>query len=185
MHPSRRVDSRTRADRVEIQTSYWAAQMDDLTKAYLTYRHHDGMSQTPNPTGDIPPSGFTIEVLDTYCSYPIFLPSKDFNEYEIQLAHSFMQFHPVEGETFPNETLLRRGFLGCAPLQPTVAISIRTLELYRQAHRTCPRFSIEAQCKTLCHMNNVFFIHLFIQRLILSCTDAISSQSSRSILRRI
>ncbi|KAF8878306.1 hypothetical protein BD779DRAFT_1613056 [Infundibulicybe gibba] len=52
-------------------------------------------------------------------------------------------------------TLIRHGYLGSAPLHPTVAISIRTLSLYWQAHRTCPRFSIEAQCKTLCHMHNV------------------------------
>ncbi|KAG2743944.1 hypothetical protein P692DRAFT_201682439, partial [Suillus brevipes Sb2] len=57
--------------------------------------------------------------------------------------------------TFPNETLIYYGYLGCSPLYPTVAISIRTLAAYRQSHRTCPRFSIQAQCKALCHLHSI------------------------------
>ncbi|KAF8883570.1 hypothetical protein BD779DRAFT_1429581, partial [Infundibulicybe gibba] len=62
---------------------------------------------------------------------------------------------PRAGEIYANETLIRSGYIGSAPLQPTVAISIRTLSMYRQAHRTCPRFSVEAQCKMLCHIHNI------------------------------
>ncbi|KAG1731985.1 uncharacterized protein EDB91DRAFT_1058319 [Suillus paluster] len=56
---------------------------------------------------------------------------------------------------YPNETLIHHGYLGCSPLYPTVAISLRTLTAYRQSHRTCPRFSVQAQCKTLCHLHNI------------------------------
>ncbi|KAH7903561.1 hypothetical protein BJ138DRAFT_1020425 [Hygrophoropsis aurantiaca] len=56
---------------------------------------------------------------------------------------------------YPNETLIYHGYLGSSPLYPTVAISIRTLAAYRQIHRTCSRFSIQAQCKALCHMHNI------------------------------
>ncbi|KAH7917324.1 hypothetical protein BV22DRAFT_1108590 [Leucogyrophana mollusca] len=61
----------------------------------------------------------------------------------------------LEGTECPAlaQTLIHHGYLGCVPLFPTVAISIRTLAAYRQAHRTCPRFSIQAQCKVLCHMH--------------------------------
>ncbi|KAG0706446.1 hypothetical protein DFH29DRAFT_872226 [Suillus ampliporus] len=44
---------------------------------------------------------------------------------------------------------------GCSPLYPTVAISLQTLAAYRQSHRTCPHFSVQAQCKTLCHLHNI------------------------------
>jgi hypothetical protein len=64
-------------------------------------------------------------------------------------------FHCLPGDDYPNETLLRHGYLGSSPLQPTIAFSIRALSAYRQAHRTCPRFSIEAHCKTLSHLHNV------------------------------
>ena len=65
------------------------------------------------------------------------------------------QFRPIPGEIFVNETLIRHGYLGCAPLTPNLAISIWTLTFYRQCHRTCPWFSIDAYCKTLCHMQKV------------------------------
>ncbi|KAG2155230.1 uncharacterized protein EDB93DRAFT_1239162 [Suillus bovinus] len=66
--------------------------------------------------------------------------------------HASLQPHP--SHKYPNETLIHHGYLGCSPLFPTVAISIRTLAVYWQVHRTCPRFSIQAQCKALCHLHN-------------------------------
>jgi hypothetical protein len=51
--------------------------------------------------------------------------------------------------------LLRHSYIGCSPVHPTLAISLRTLAAYHQSHRACPRFSIGAQCKMLSHMHNV------------------------------
>ena len=64
-------------------------------------------------------------------------------------------FPNLPSDAYANETLLRHGYLGSSPLQPTAAFSVRTLAAYRQAHRTCPRFSIEAQCKMLSYLHNV------------------------------
>ena len=64
-------------------------------------------------------------------------------------------FPVYPGDVYPNETLLYHGYISCSPVQPTLAISLRTLAAYRQSHRACPRFSIEAQCKMLCHIHNV------------------------------
>ncbi|KAG1839898.1 hypothetical protein DFJ58DRAFT_718476 [Suillus subalutaceus] len=66
-----------------------------------------------------------------------------------------MSFQPLISHRYPNETLIYHGYLGCSPLYPSVAISIRTLATYRQYHQTCPQFSIQAQCKALCHLHNV------------------------------
>lgn len=54
-----------------------------------------------------------------------------------------------------NQILANEGYIGCSPLQPTVAISFSVLEAYRQQHRVCPRFSIQAQVKALCHIQEV------------------------------
>ncbi|KAG2065844.1 hypothetical protein BDR04DRAFT_1130259 [Suillus decipiens] len=62
---------------------------------------------------------------------------------------------PRPSHKYPNETLIYHGYLGCSPLYLTVAISICTLAAYRQCHRTCPRFSIQAQCKALCHLHDI------------------------------
>ncbi|KAG0702088.1 hypothetical protein DFH29DRAFT_982445 [Suillus ampliporus] len=52
---------------------------------------------------------------------------------------------------------MTRGCIGSSPLQPTVAITIRTLEAYRQTHRVCPRLSIHAEAKKLCHLHGVHY----------------------------
>ncbi|KAI6010143.1 hypothetical protein BKA83DRAFT_4467612 [Pisolithus microcarpus] len=36
-----------------------------------------------------------------------------------------------------------------------VAVSLRTLATYRQIHRICPRFGIQAHCKLLCHLHSM------------------------------
>ena len=159
-----RKDIRVRADRVEIQTAHWEEQMDNLVQAYLTYRSQDRGDRLPC----IPPSegmpedqhvqSFMIETLDSYqCSYLFLLLPSLVRPTLMRFftARSYPHFEPIKGEAWANETLIRHGYLGCAALQPTLAISIRTLELYHQTHRTCPRFSIEAQCKTLCFMQSV------------------------------
>ena len=56
---------------------------------------------------------------------------------------------------FTNEGLIRGGYIGAAPLYPNIAISIRTLEDHRQTHRVCPRLSIQATVRKLCHVHNV------------------------------
>ncbi|KAG2118322.1 hypothetical protein DEU56DRAFT_930524 [Suillus clintonianus] len=38
---------------------------------------------------------------------------------------------------------------------PSVAITVRTLAVYRQTHRVCPRLSIHAEAKKLCHMHHI------------------------------
>ncbi|KAF8120558.1 hypothetical protein EV363DRAFT_1112407, partial [Boletus edulis] len=64
-------------------------------------------------------------------------------------------FHLSSSQQFPNKSLISHGYLGCSPLHPTVAVSIRTLAVFRQYHRYCPGFSIHAQCKALCHLHGV------------------------------
>jgi len=86
---------------------------------------------------------------------------------------------------FPNENLIYHGYLGCLPVYPTVAISLRTLAIFRQAHRTCPRFSIQAQCKMLCYLHNVSQYFAFNLLRIYSRTGALSSISFPSVLSRL
>ncbi|KIK81077.1 hypothetical protein PAXRUDRAFT_35987 [Paxillus rubicundulus Ve08.2h10] len=42
-----------------------------------------------------------------------------------------------------------------------VAVSICTLSAFCQAHQTCPCFTIQAQCKTLCHLHHMPY-HLYL-----------------------
>ncbi|KAG2108835.1 hypothetical protein BD769DRAFT_1630507 [Suillus cothurnatus] len=60
-------------------------------------------------------------------------------------------------EELANVSLLKLGFLGCSPLQPTVAVSLHCLELYHQICRRKPSFSIQAMVKVLCALHNTYF----------------------------
>lgn len=44
---------------------------------------------------------------------------------------------------------VRVGLIPCAPLRPTKAVTVRTLEFYRRARNRCPRYSMQAFCGTL------------------------------------
>lgn len=61
-----------------------------------------------------------------------------------------------------NQTLIEHGLLGTAPLQPTLAIPIPTLDLYYRCWLHCPQFSVQQLVKALCDLANVSLpSHLF------------------------
>lgn len=55
-------------------------------------------------------------------------------------------------------TLAGLGFIGNAPFRPSVAISIKTLELYRVLRRRKPSFSVEAFVKVI---SDLYMVHNF------------------------
>ncbi|KAM6494952.1 hypothetical protein JOM56_009575 [Amanita muscaria] len=96
-------------------------------------------------------TGFTPDDTDAISNIP---PPGDKG---FDLSHEGGEYEVFEGlaediarseDVFHNETLIRHGFLGCSPLEPSLAISIQMLEAYRSPTR-------HAQCKTLCHMYNI------------------------------
>jgi hypothetical protein len=77
------------------------------------------------------------------------------DRHEHTLGTSVRSFQIERQGMSTNSALVRGGCIGTAPVTPLSAISFRTLELYRQAHRVNPRFSCEAQVRALCHLHNV------------------------------
>ncbi|KAG1745379.1 uncharacterized protein EDB91DRAFT_1236322 [Suillus paluster] len=59
-------------------------------------------------------------------------------------------FHRLEDSISPVQSLISTGFLGNAPHNPSIAISLRTLEHYRLLHLRKPSLSIEAFTKVIC-----------------------------------
>lgn len=96
-------------------------------------------------------------------------------------GHQRTPLRPQPSHVYPNETLIYHGYLGCSPLYPTVTISLWTLAAYHQSHWICPQFSIQAQCKTLCHLHNVRLeIHYYMS--VSMSIDSLSCISQRTIL---
>ncbi|KAF7356780.1 hypothetical protein MVEN_01013300 [Mycena venus] len=125
-----RGDPRTRSMRVQSQIDSWNEQMPLLVDAYLRYKNAGG-----------PP------VKNDIIAWPLTVIG--FNESGLR---SFS--HPGDVRK-ANETLLRHGYLGSSPDKPSIAFSLRTLEIYRQIHRVCPRFTIDSLAKTLNHLHRV------------------------------
>ncbi|KAG1722698.1 hypothetical protein EDB19DRAFT_1645644 [Suillus lakei] len=122
----RYIDPRDCRDRTENLTSHWNIQVDCLMDAYLDYHARDSGNGMPNPE-DLPsvlplhmdmmdcPSLNNIELIDLF-----------------RRRRSSLQ--PIASHRFPNETLIYHGYIGCAPMYPTIAISLHTLATFRQSH---------------------------------------------------
>ena len=89
-------------DRVEIQTDNWKLQLDRLVNTYLIYRqldHGDGLPEVPDsPEDGTSLAPFMIELLDSYCSYPVFFIQRiDVNECLLQQIIHLSNFSPSQG----------------------------------------------------------------------------------------
>ncbi|KAJ3964386.1 hypothetical protein EV361DRAFT_974213 [Lentinula raphanica] len=58
---------------------------------------------------------------------------------------------PRDSETPVAVALVQAGYLGTTPVNPSVAIALRTLELFYSLRLFKPSFSVEAFAKTICH----------------------------------
>ena len=58
-------------------------------------------------------------------------------------------------DTKANVAMVLEGYIGTAPISPSIALSFDVLEVYRQYHRVCPRLSIQAHVRVLCHLHRV------------------------------
>ncbi|KAG1895393.1 uncharacterized protein F5891DRAFT_960225 [Suillus fuscotomentosus] len=139
------IDLRTQQDRTENQTKHWHLQLNLLVNAYLNYRSRD--------------SGDNMPTLDDELLEPPLDDSPSVSLTNIELVNVFKQsYSSLQSRSlhkYPNKTLIYHSYIRCAPIYPTVAVLLRTLATYRQIHRSCPRFSIQAQVKSLCFLHDV------------------------------
>ncbi|KAG1721787.1 hypothetical protein EDB19DRAFT_1835287 [Suillus lakei] len=79
---------------------------------------------------------------------------------------------PLEPPSSVNETnqftIEVVDIFGSSPIRLTVAITIRTLDVYRQSHRVTPRFSIHAEAKMLCFLHGVYYRRHLAEQLRIS-----------------
>ncbi|KAI0362907.1 hypothetical protein BV20DRAFT_926676, partial [Pilatotrama ljubarskyi] len=132
-----RHDGRSRRDRTQNRNAEWASQLPAVTDAYLSWK------------------ASIYSVRRVYSS----------SNCTDTLAESVVtSFTPSSSTEMPNVTLAKSGCLGVAPLYPTIAISFRVLEVYRQFHGVCPRFSIHAFCQGLCRLHGVPYQAVFAEQ---------------------
>ena len=139
-------DERTWTSRVTDLHQNWKPLVEGITDAYLQWRYGDSThasteDTTISPCFDdnaIPPELLDVEitVIDVYTL------SKS-----VKLSRTDDQTTVV--------ALAGLGFIGNAPFKPSVAISMKTLELYRLLRRRKASFSVESFVKVICDLYNV------------------------------
>ena len=110
---------------------------------YVMTITHPPSSMAANPPFSTPPDvpplsdfSFSIELLDIYT------------------LGTFVTV-PCSGEELLIQALVKSGYLGNTPTTPSLAISFRTLELFRHIHLRKLSFSVEAFAKVICDMYSV------------------------------
>ncbi|KAJ6546321.1 hypothetical protein B0H10DRAFT_1852436 [Mycena sp. CBHHK59/15] len=122
-------DPRTRSDRVQVLVNAWRLQMPALVDAYLEFK------RVGPRISDEDPAAWPLTVLG----------------FEENGTHLFVHSTTTK-ET--NESLILHGYIGASPEMPALAFPIRLFEIYRQIHRVCPRYSLDALSKTLTHLHH-------------------------------
>ncbi|THV01845.1 hypothetical protein K435DRAFT_654524 [Dendrothele bispora CBS 962.96] len=124
-----RKDGRTWKRRVRAADENWSSLMDAMTDAYLVWKH----STTQSPPSSHPDYNFYISTIDLYTLETTAHILRDQN-------------------TEPNVALVHAGYLGNSPLNPSLAISLQTLNLFYTLRLFKASLSVEAFAKTLCHL---------------------------------
>ncbi|KAG1879875.1 hypothetical protein F4604DRAFT_1579162, partial [Suillus subluteus] len=123
----RRRAPHSRLMRNHAMHSAWQDQMPSLTQAFLLWKENPCL-----PSAEAPTNSFHVTMVDI-------VPEQSVDQASDELT---------------NVSLLKSGYLGCSPLQPTLAISLGCLELYHQIRRRKPSFSVQGMVKVLCTLHN-------------------------------
>ncbi|KAG1888202.1 hypothetical protein F4604DRAFT_1877359 [Suillus subluteus] len=117
---------------------HWDTQLPALASSYLRWKHSKEEIHSASLDGHF----FHVTVIKTY-------------EHILNFAIPQLPDEPA------NVALLRHGFLGCSPVEPSVAVDLATLELYHRLRRRHPQLSIQTITKTLCDLHHVTYHHCY------------------------
>ena len=158
-------DRRTWAQRVCTLDENWKPKIPLLVTAYLRWKHpspepistHPHLSQEPSAEPhhpDILPSTMSSEDGSPDPQHPDVSPVTSAVKIDVIDIYSGATSAeiPVAGDQTFAEVLVAAGYLGTTPIYPSLAISLRTLELLRVIRLFKASFSIEAFTKMICYM---------------------------------
>jgi hypothetical protein len=101
-----------------------------MAATYLKWKYPSPLAST-TPLSEDPTLNFDIDIVDVYS------------------LDSMARIMRSSDSKSPLEALVLQGFLGNAPLNPSIAVSIKTLELYRRIRMRKSSFSVEAFAKVI------------------------------------
>jgi hypothetical protein len=147
-HARHRVyrDTRTWRHRLERQQSNWNAIFTSLTEAFLQWKYPQGPTTLPEshtpPTDSLSPHAIDVD--------PV---SYDFTIDCVDLYTLSTSIHVTRTASMTAaEALMNQGYLVTSPVDSTLAISVKTLELFRRFRCRKASLSVEAFAKVLCDL---------------------------------
>lgn len=156
-HSKRRyVDHRTRRDRNERRHRKFQQQMKALVDAKMQYDFEEVHGRTPTADKELIGKFQKTRIVDVYGLYlTIQCEALAANLIQQTGTMHVNTFYPLT-DTSPGPQLIKlHGAIPTAPITPSVAISIKALELYRCAKFRCPHFSVQAFVKTMLDVQEV------------------------------
>ncbi|KAG1906182.1 uncharacterized protein F5891DRAFT_1125610 [Suillus fuscotomentosus] len=177
----RRIDNRTRRDRVLRRNQAFASQLLAMTDAYLTWSLEKSKADF---------SGF----FDRLQSEDTHLPeSKPTGQWTINVIDVFyadkVTVKILSSDRTVASALVRQGVMPCLPISPTVGITTEALDLYRVMHLRSPHLSIQAFVKSMSDLRGVGF-HRYLSRqfsiafdLYLDVRRAVAAMVAESLQR--
>ncbi|KAJ7734622.1 hypothetical protein B0H16DRAFT_1695815 [Mycena metata] len=139
-HP-KRMDFRTRRDRVQRRVEGFQKQMDNMVETYIEWV---GEGEAP-PCPEGVAGGYLIRVVDLLGWLSTEGASENYN----------LEADLNAGGKGVATALIKQGLFPCAPYDPSVVITARALEFFRVAHARCPRLSIQTFIKSICDLHGI------------------------------
>lgn len=147
----------TRQNRTERRLEGFEMQMDGMINAYMAWRHRVwgvGLDSSPfSALVDRSDETGTIILFDTYSKF--FFLSFMLYKSQLLIETSAVTYSVLNSDEGIAAALLRHGMVPCAPFSPAYAISIRTLDLYRNLKCRCPQLTVQPFVKGLLDMQMV------------------------------
>ncbi|KAF8178807.1 hypothetical protein K438DRAFT_1977654 [Mycena galopus ATCC 62051] len=133
-------DYRACRDRVQILVDGFAAQLENMTEAYMGWSL--AMAEKGLGGSYVQPDNLVIE--DTR------------RVWVVDLFLAYYQDVPiVRGDAFPSGAYIRHGLMPSVPYMASVVITLRALEVFRTLQLRCPQFGIQAFIRGLCDLHAV------------------------------
>ena len=194
-------DERTWKSRLTDLHQNWKPLIEGLTDAYLRWKYNDSTGAVSGRHPPVTPSSDTVgnfddfsanrsartDTEDTTTRTPPAPCSEDLIDIEVTVIDIYTLSTSITLSRVDDKTtavaLASLGFIGNAPFKPSVAVSMKTLELYRLLRRRKASFSVEGFVKVICDLYNVGCPHFTLHTRSLCKPDPLSSQVSAFVWR--
>jgi hypothetical protein len=131
--------------------------MDKMTDAYMAWSlasTEEGLEKLyTHPEDAVVEEHTPIYVVDLFCEFffLVWCPSRR----SFCTATYYADVPLLQGEHFVASAYVSQGLMPAAPYSPNVAITIRTLEIFRVTQLCCPRLGVQAFVRALCDIHGV------------------------------